>query len=107
MKKAKCIKCGEEINFLQLMKHSWKKPVVCSSCGTKMHFDKKEWKKATTPSLIAMIPILLITFIGPTQQKEYAILFLILSMLMLFMAIFWFGIKTRGIKLVLAENKKT
>ena len=105
MKKAKCIKCGEEIKFLQLMKHSWKKPISCALCGTKMNFDKKEWTKINIPISILVLIVLITIFVGPKLQNEYVVFFLGLGVFLIFMSIFWLGIKIKGINLVSSEKK--
>ena len=106
MKKAKCIKCGEEIKFLQLMMHSCRKHVSCLSCGTKMSFDKKSWVKASMPTLLITFSILAIMFTDRIIEKELAAYFLVPGISLLLVALIWLGIKVRSIKLVLSEHEK-
>ena len=89
------------------MKHSWKKPISCSLCGTKMNFDKKTWVKVNTPTSILALIVLITIFVGPKLQSEYIVFFLGLGVFLLFVAIVWLGIKIKSIKLVLSEDEKT
>ena len=104
MTKAKCIECGNEIKLSQLLMHNWKKPVICASCGTRMTFDKKEWKEATMPAALVAFALVVAVFAGSKLSKEFAAILLLTGLFLLLVASIWLGVKIRSIKLVLAKK---
>ena len=100
MNKPICIECGTCIKLHQLFNHSWKKPIVCHKCGTKLNFDKNEWKQAFMPAAISAYILLAIIVLSSLVSKNIALILLIISLLTVVATSIRFGVKLSEIKLV-------
>ena len=96
-----CPNCNNKISGSQIMRHTWSKPIICSSCNQKFNFHKQEWYKAYLPAaLSAFLVIFNVLFGRALFVKDTQLVLLIISMALLLIAAIWFFYKIRDIKLV-------
>jgi RsiW-degrading membrane proteinase PrsW (M82 family) len=68
------------------MSHTWSKPIVCSQCGAKWQFNKKSWHRYNLPFIVLTPLILFTTFFGEAALGKTASIFLLIVLLVLFVA---------------------
>ena len=108
MNKALCPNCKMEIVYSQLLKHTWKKPIVCILCSSKMNFDRRAWYRIMTFPLFATLAVLFFQFVGlELFNKGLSLLFLGSSLALLVISAVIAGYKLKGINLVLVSEQKT
>ena len=97
-----CPKCGKEVRYFQLMRHTWKKPITCFACGARMNFDRKAWHSMGVLSSIPVVTMILIQFFGKYLfTNEALIILLTTNVVILIITALWIGVRIAKIKLVL------
>lgn len=105
MNRSNCPKCNEDIVYAQLMKHTWKKPIVCRSCGAAMKFDQKAWYKLMLFPVIASALLLSNIFLGSYLfSKNDAVLVSVVALILLAATSLRFALQVGRVKLVLVGN---
>jgi CXXC-20-CXXC protein len=103
-----CPKCKEQITGMQILKHRWRRPISCKSCGAKIQFNRDQWKKLCFPMLIVTILVLLTSFFGETVLGREVAFYLDIVVFAVFIIIgvrFFIVFQTQ-LKLELIENNK-
>jgi CXXC-20-CXXC protein len=82
-----CPKCQEPISGKQLWKHSWRRPIICKSCGAKIQFNRNQWKKINYPVLIVTMLLLLTNIFGKMVLGRKVAFYLFIAVFVLFIII--------------------
>ena len=65
---------------MQTLKHTWKTPLICTKCQSKLHFNKKEWYKIVTPLIfLGILVIVTDIFFTPNILVYFAFIVLIVA----------------------------
>jgi len=82
------------------MKHTWWSPIICKSCNSKLHFNKKEWYKIIAPMCILTIFCLLVIWLPePIRKLKYFILLIGTFIILVIGAFIKFLVDIKSIKL--------
>jgi len=69
---ATCPKCNGKVPYLKLMRHTWRIPVVCPHCDSRLHFDKRDWNKKAWTFILLLLLITIICLIGAWAWPSFA-----------------------------------
>ena len=103
-----CPKCQGQISGKQIWKHSWRRPIICKSCGAQIQFNRDQWKKLGFPMLIVIILQLLTSFFGEMflGRKVAFYLFIVVFAVFIIMSVRFFVVFQTRLKLELIEKNK-